>query len=331
METANEPLSTPSRAITEIRLLSEIAKANGSLISLKDVINLTLTDLSEQQLESRWSTLPDLATSYELKNGFILERSHWNHLRSERTSLDRELEKRARAESYARYARDFASLCGDREARMIAISGSTSYQTVSESDDLDIFCVTRPDSLWLFLTKSLFLARFSRIARGNAPRICFSYAMDQNFAEKEFLTQRDALFARDALTARVVQGQEFYRVLLKRSTWISSYFPRLYEQRTNSGHPEQTREKPATSSSSQRFLNLLLQTLVGKYIALKSAMLNRKLSNQGKFSSLFTVRIGLDHCIFESTRYRRLRSMYMKRDCQGKLPSQQSFPESPGE
>ncbi len=237
----------------------------------------------------------------------------------------------ARAEEYSRYASEFASLCNRREARLIAISGSTSYQTVSESDDLDIFCVTRPDCLWVFLAKSLFLARFSRISRWNSPRICFSYAVDQNFAEKEFLTERDALFARDALSAKVVHGQEFYRALLKKSAWISSYFPRFYEGRTNIEHSEQTGDERATSSTSQRFLNLLLQILVGKYIALKSAMLNRKLSKQGKFSSRFILKIGPDHCVFESTRYRRLRSLYQKQDSQPSTSSQLSSPESPGE
>ena len=259
---------------------------------------------------SWWAITPELAGFYELKNGLIIERGNDSPGSSPRI-LDREQEKRARAESYARYAREFASFCTGQETKLIAISGSTSYHTTSVADDLDIFCITKPDHLWLFLTKSLLLARFLQIFRRSEPRICFSYAVDQNFVMNEFLPVRDPLFARDALTTIVVHGQEFYEELLKKSSWISNYFPRLYQQRTNAVHLEPEREKIA-SSPSRRFLNTLLLVLVGNYIAFKSAMLNRRLRKQGKFSSLFKARIGPDHCIFESVRYSKLRDMYLK-------------------
>ncbi len=310
MQATPDPLHVWEHLIYEISFLSGIAKVNGSLVSLKDLVALTRTNLSEEQLASWWAISPELAGAYELKNGFIIERGN-DYLGKFPSSPEREQEKRARAESYARYAREFASFCTGPETRLVAISGSTSYHTSSEADDLDIFCVTKPDHLWLFLTKSLLLARFLQIFRRSGPRICFSYAADQNFVMNEFLPVRDPLFARDALTTIVVHGQEFYEELLKKSSWISKYFPRLYQQRTNVAHVGLARETVA-SATSRRFLNLLLKVLVGNYIVLKSAMLNRKLRKQGKFSSLFTARIGPDHCIFESVRYSKLRAMYLK-------------------
>ncbi len=310
MQTNPEPLHVWEHIIYEISFLAGIAKANGSLLSLKDLVALTRTNLSEEQLMSWWAITPELAGFYELKNGLIIERGNdypWSAPRI----LDREQEKRARAESYARYAREFASFCTGQETKLIAISGSTSYHTTSAADDLDIFCITKPDHLWLFLTKSLLLARFLQIFRRSEPRICFSYAVDQNFVINEFLRARDPLFARDALTTIVVHGQEFYEELLKKSSWISNYFPCLYQQRTNAVRLEPEREKIA-SSPSRRFLNALLLVLVGNYIAFKSAMLNRRLTKQRKFSSLFKARIGPDHCIFESVRYSKLRDMYLK-------------------
>ena len=310
MQTNPEPLHVWEHIIYEISFLAGIAKANGSLLSLKDLVALTRTSLSEEQLMSWWAITPELAGFYELKNGLIIERGN-DYPGSAPSILDRELEKRARAESYARYAREFASFCTGQETKLIAISGSTSYHTTSAADDLDIFCITKPDHLWLFLTKSLLLARFLQIFRRSEPRICFSYAVDQNFVINEFLPARDPLFARDALTTIVVHGQEFYEELLKKSSWISNYFPRLYQQRTNAVHLEPGREKIG-SSPSRRFLNTLLLVLVGNYIAFKSAMLNRRLTKQRKFSSLFKARIGPDHCIFESVRYSKLRDMYLK-------------------
>jgi hypothetical protein len=310
LQTTPEPLHVWEHIIYEISFLAGIAKANGSLLSLKDFLALTRTNLSEEQLKAWWAITPELAGSYELKNGLIIERGS-DYPRTVPNSLDREQAKRARAESYARYAREFASFCTGQETKLIAISGSTSYHTSAATDDLDIFCITKPDHLWLFLTKSLLLARFLQVFRRSEPRICFSYAVDQNFVMNEFLPMRDPLFARDALTTTVIHGHEFYEELLKKSSWISNYFPHLYQQRTNAVHLAPGREKIA-SAPSRRFLNTLLLVLVGNYVAFKSALLNRRLRKQGKLSSLFKARIGPDHCIFESVRYSKLRDMYLK-------------------
>lgn len=310
--TANNWVQISDRVVSEIRLLSEIAKANGSLLSLKDVATLTHIDLSEDQLAANWHSIPALTEAYDLKSGFVIERKQGNDATLPITS-EVVMEKWARGARYANFAREFASFCRGGETNLVAISGSTSFQSVSETDDLDFFCITKPDSLWMFLTKSLLVSRLFRLFRRDAPRICFSYAVDQGFAEREFATSNDALFARDALATIVIHGDRSYKRLLKRSPWISNYFPQLYQQRTVTADVEQL-EEPVAHSTTRSFLNLLLWFLVGNYIATKSSMLNRKFRRQRRFSSLFKVRIGPDHCIFESVRYSGLRRMYNKFD-----------------
>jgi ubiquinone/menaquinone biosynthesis C-methylase UbiE len=329
LQTIREPLQVWEHIIHEVNFLSGIAKANGSLVSLKDLAALTRTNLSEEQLESSWAAIPELAGSYELKNGLIIERGN-NNAGNSLTNVDQEQEKRGRAEGYARYAREFASLCNGGETKLMAISGSASYQSPSAADDLDIFCISNADHLWLFLTKSLLLARFLHVFRRNEPRICFSYAVDESFVEKEFLPARDALFARDALTTIVVHGQEFYKELLKKSPWISSYFPHLYQRRTNALHDGKVASEKIASAPSQKFLNIFLRVLVGNYIAFKSAMLNRKLKKQRKLESLFSIKIGPDHCIFESVRYSKLKAMYLKLNETGRPSSEEQFNLSAG-
>jgi hypothetical protein len=309
LQTTCEPLQAWEHIIHEVNFLSGIAKTNGSFLSLKDLVALTRTNLSEEQLESSWAAIPKLAGSYELKNGLIIDRSQ-EAGNDDFHCLDQAQEKRARAESYARYAREFASLCNGRETNLFAISGSTSYQTPSTSDDLDIFCITGQDCLWLFLTRSLLLARFLQIFKRNAPRICFSYAVDRNFAENKFLFSRDALFARDALTTVVIHGQEYYRELLKKSSWISKFFPSLYQSRTSIMAQEVVAVEQVASPPSRKFLNLLLLFLAGNYIRAKSSILNRKLRRHGQIRSFFTVKIGKDHCVFESAGYVTLQDMY---------------------
>jgi hypothetical protein len=311
LQTTREPWQIREQIVAEIAFLSGVAKANGSLVSLKDLAALTSTNLSEELLRSSWETIPELAASYELSNGLILQRGN-DDAGNGRCTVDVELEKRARAENYARYAREFALLCNGIGTNLFAISGSTSYKTPSASDDLDIFCITKPDHLWLFIARSLLLARFLQVFRRDFPRICFSYAVDAKFAEKEFLLPRDALFARDALTTIVVYGQEYYKQLLKKSHWISDYFPCLYRHRTSVADLEEGESESVPSSPGRIFLNTLLRVLVGNYVALKSAMLNGRLRKQGKVSALFSAKIGLDHCIFESVRYSKLRAMYLK-------------------
>jgi hypothetical protein len=306
-------LLIPDKTIAEIRLLSSIAKSNGSLLSLQDIATLTDVNLTEEQLQASWPTIRGLAETYELKHGFMIERERGNSA-GHPTTLQREMEKRARGEKYANFARKFASYCMGRGTKMIAVSGSTSYHAVSETDDLDFFCVTKPESLWIFLTRSLLFSRVFRLAGRDTPRICFSYAVDQDFAEKEFASSNDPLFARDALAAIVIHGVESYKGLLKRSSWIANYFPRLYQRRTGSSDPRDVLDARSNPSPRQKFLNLLLCFLVGNYITTKSTMLNRKFRKQSRSSSLFTVRIGSDHCIFESARYSHLRTMYNKLD-----------------
>jgi hypothetical protein len=310
MQTTAEPSRLLGHLIDEVTILSGIAKANGAVISLNELATLTNTNLSEEEIRCWWEAIPELAGAYELKNGLIIQRVS-DSSEKNRTTRDLEQIKRVRAVSYGRYAREFASLCNGKGTKLFAISGSTSYKTPAESDDLDIFFVTRPNDLWLLMTKSLLLARFLRIFRSDFPRICFSYAADQNFAEKEFALPRDALFARDALTTVVVHGQDYYRKLLKKSLWISNHFPRLYQHRTGLANFREVEEEESASPSARIFLNILLRVLVGNYIAFKSVILNMKLRKQRKFSSLFTAKIGLDHCIFESVHYSKLRTMYL--------------------
>ena len=310
---------SPNRAqvwekiLDEISILSGIAKTNGSNVTLKDLAALTRTSLSEDQIRSSWETFPNLAVSYRLREGFILQPGN-DQVQSDRDTLALEQEKRTRAKTYTRYANMFASLCKARGTNLLAISGSTSYKTPFASDDLDIFCVTKPNSLWIFLTKSLLLARFQQLFRRDAPRLCFSYAVDQKFAEKEFPLPKDALFARDALTATIVHGQNYYKALLKRSPWISNYFPRLYRDRADTVKDEGIARERIVSRPGTKFLNLLLRVTVGNYVAFKSTLLNKRLRKQRKLSAVFSAKIGTDHCIFESARYSKLRAMYRQLD-----------------
>ncbi len=68
MPATPELLDVSNRIVLEVRLLSGIAKTNGSLASLKDVVNLSQLNVSEEELKARWDSIPGLAASYQLEN-----------------------------------------------------------------------------------------------------------------------------------------------------------------------------------------------------------------------------------------------------------------------
>jgi len=307
LETSPQPNLFPDSLVTEIKVLSNIAQSTGSLISLEEIAILTHCDLSVEQLEVGWKTNPDLADTFELHEGFLIQRDDSG---ARISLLQREFRKRAIAEKNIQFAKGFARLCGGRRSVLIALSGSTSYRSTSETDDLDFFCITNTSSLWIFLSKALLLARIYRFSRRYMPRACFSYVIDENFAKRAFSSSRDPLFARDALSAIVLAGNTSYTDLLKKSAWISNHFPKLYLQRIQTKELTGEPENRESASPFARSLNHLLRIVVGSYIAAKSKLLNRKFRSSGKPGSLFAVRIGLDHCIFESARYSKLRMLY---------------------
>ncbi len=304
------PLVITENDALGIKLLCEVARVNGTILSLGELLQLTAIDASEEDFTKAWLSDPLLSSDFELKSGFVVERIAVGNEGASNVLVENERERRKRATRNFRFARDFAVLCIGESAKSISICGSTSYGSVSLNDDIDIFCVTKKDELWLFFAKSLLLARFFQLARKDCPRPCLSYLMDEEYARERFARTRDALFARDALTAVVVHGSAFYQEILGEGRWMAGYFPKLYAlrsdhktRRTNGGNRHR-------QLGTRRVLNKFLYFTVGSYIRAKAFLLNRRLRKENKRSSIFRLRIGEDHCIYESTRYQSMRKMY---------------------
>jgi hypothetical protein len=306
-----EPVGFSSTAdeVSRVELLLAIARAKGSLLSAKDIDELTGLLPAGADLGSIWNQIPSLDSRYEVKGGLLVERRAINNQASSGAIEDQKW-RRARAERYIEYAREFSLLSGKAWIRVLSVAGSTSYKAPSENDDIDIFCVTERDSLWIYLTKALLLARVFKLSRPSSPRFCFSCAVDEGYAERLFGSPNDALFARDALTAQVLQGSAFYSGLLRRAQCLSDYFPKSYRMR-RAEHVE-TAEKAGIirSTVARKILNHFLFLTVGNYVRLRSILLNRALRKKGRHDSFFKILSSPDHCIFESQGYRKLRDVY---------------------
>jgi hypothetical protein len=301
--------SSTTDEVSRVELLLTIARAKGSLLSAKDVDELTDLVPAGADVGSIWKQTPSLDTRYEVKGGLLVEKRTSSNLGSSGAIEDQKW-RRARAERYVEYAREFSLLSGKTWIRVLSIAGSTSYKATSENDDIDIFCVTERDSLWIYLTKALLLARVFKLVRPESPRFCFSCVLDEDYARRLFASPNDALFARDALTAQVLRGSVFYDGLLQRGQWLSDFFPKLHRLRKaqHVGTFEDTNvTRPAVA---RKALNHFLFLTVGYYLRLKSTLLNRRLRRAGRLDSLFRVISRPDRCVFESQSYQALRRIY---------------------
>ncbi len=313
METENSgaPAQLTEEVLSNMKLFCDVARENGSSISLKDLIALTSINFSEEQLANSWDSYRTLSSQYGLASGIVLEKVDTDEFGEARTvEYSHRFE---RANSNIAHANQFAALLNRAGSafKVLSVSGSTSYLSVSETDDLDFFCIGKSGAMWASFVRALILARAFRFAKKNSPAICLSYVSDENFVRREFSNNKNGLFARDALSTKVIGGEAYFVNLLRENSWMALYFPRLYGLRikhgSGPGHPPNNRTQAMVF---ERILNLFLYYTAGTYIRIKSYLLNRKFSRDGKFSSLFKLRMDYDHCIYESADYVRLRRLY---------------------
>jgi hypothetical protein len=149
------------------------------------------------------------------------------------TALDEREERAIRYRTAAErlVGRDFRPL--ERWMRCAALTGSAAYGAPEPGDDLDLFVVTRSGTMWLFLVAATLAVRlrYRTSLADDRPRPCINFVLDERLAPVEFATRRGFLVAREALTAQVLWGDEYYRSLLVGAPWLGAEIPRMYEAR----------------------------------------------------------------------------------------------------
>ncbi|HUI01828.1 MAG TPA: hypothetical protein VLX56_09405 [Nitrososphaerales archaeon] len=298
-------LAVSERQAREIGVFCEIARVNGAAISLGEVMRLAGLEASEREVEAAFLSDSRLRTRFRLDSGYVVERSSEVPARS--AALEESRRRERAVENLWRASRFGASLL--RGTSIVSVSGANAYLSAGEHEDIDFFCVTRPDGMWAFMLKALLLARIHMLAHREVPEICFSCIMDEAWATGAFRAKQPPIFARDALTAKVIGGKVALHALLSEAKWMEGYFPVLYGMRlreTETGGEEAKTHRRRGSS----VLNSFLYVTLGSFLRMKSWARNRSLMKASSPSSIFATRIGKGHFIQESTRYRRLRNMY---------------------
>jgi len=299
----------------EINTYFEIARANGSILSMEGLVELMDVDADAQEIERVIRASPSLKANILLSSGYIFSRSGDLGSAQIESAVQEEEERKRRAISNLRTADDFSGWLGKR-AVMVAVGGTNSYLSPREKDDIDLFCVTRRGTMWTFMLDSLVKARVYGLLHKGTPQLCFSFIMDEGWAEREFVKTQDAIFARDVLTSKVVRGRDAYDALIRRASWMERFFPRLYRMRPGIGDGARERTRSGGSDRRgeetlwQKVANGFLYATLGSYILLKAWLLNRRFAKEGRGDAIFTTDIGRDHCVYESNKYKRLRRMY---------------------
>jgi hypothetical protein len=303
-------LALTERQAREIEMFCEIARENGAAISLRELIGLAGIAADEHDLENAFLADSQLRSRFLLESGYVLERFADSE-RLAQPMVEEEEARRARARENLKRANKFGmSLLSG--TLLVSVSGANSYLSARENEDIDFFCVTKTDGMWPFILKALLLARIHRLANRDVPELCFSCVMDEEWATQAFVARQPPIFARDALTAKVIGRSSALHALLEKASWMETYFPVFYGMRLR----ETSREGRGTSDyaagrkGGSIVVNSFLYHVLGSFLRMKSWARNRKLTKAAWHSSIFETRVGKGHYIYESKRYRRLRRMY---------------------
>jgi len=192
--------------------------------------------------------------------------------------------------------------------RCACVTGSTAYGKPGPGDDLDLFVVTREGSLWWFLAYTYLAARVAsgRRAAGSAPVPCLNLVIDDREAPREFSQRRGFLFAREALSARPVRGEEYYRGLLSMAPWMAGEIPRLYAEKNSNAPPP----PPAPVSLAVRFLNAAVFPWLAAYLQLVGLRRDARYRAREMSDQRFRTETGWRRLAFASRRFERLRGRY---------------------
>ena len=287
-------------ALTEARLTSLLRVANRyrAALSVEEVDSLLPAGAPEGRAELlHWlGARPDLA------------RLEGNQVFPPSAPPAEVLERRTRA---ARYRAAAEELVGTHLApvlpclRCLAITGSTAYGAPEAGDDLDFFVVARRGSMWVFLTYAYLAVRFRfRPNRSDdRPMPCFNYVLDDRGAVEDFTRPQGFLFAREALTARILRGEPFYGSLLAGAPWIGEEIPRLYAARRGPTGPHGSNPAPLAIRALNSVLFLPMAAYLQMAGLLRNAASRRSAGDVGRFD----VRTRLGRLAFESAQFERIR------------------------
>jgi hypothetical protein len=192
--------------------------------------------------------------------------------------------------------------------RSIGVTGSTAYGEPDEDDDVDFFVVTRSGALSWFLAATYVSLRLRSLRTGRSvqPPPCFNYVTDERRAPEVFARGQGLLFAREALSAQILEGDDYYRGLLRGAPWMASELPHLY--RIRSADAGDTAPRPAPMPI--RILSAIAYLPLAAHLQLSGLRRNARLRRRGRSSEAFRTDTTPYRFAFLSQRFDELHVRY---------------------
>jgi hypothetical protein len=217
-----------------------------STIAYGDVFEYPLRDVEVHRFLHGIRTAPEVTTAALARcaepDGPLTQRGSFFMLRGREHLVEL---RRARAERAARmwpaairYGRLIAAL---PFVRMVAVTGSLTWDTVEEDADIDYLIVTEPDHLW---TCRLLVAVLARVARLDGTELCANYLMSTRALA---LSERTLYGAYELATLTPIAGRSLYRRLLRANPWATAYLPHAFD--TPGPHDVASRSQRAAGRS----------------------------------------------------------------------------------
>lgn len=295
--------------VARARLLAlvSIAAMNGSSISTAELQPLLPSRIFEdpESVERFVATDQHLREMLQVRSGEVFPRGA--HELAVRRGAQRRL-----AEERVRLAESFVPrlerLCPGLE--LLAISGSTAFGGAEPEDDVDIFLVTSRGRMWVELLMAMAIAKLDRMGRPGTPTFCFNRVTELEPCRSVFARPGDALFAREALSLKVLHGDERFRELLRSAAWMEDHFPNLYHGAVHAD-PRGISLHAESGSAVWSLANVVGFLVLAPYLWLAGIVRNRRLRRQGNAGALFRTVVRYRFFSYESNKFEALRAQYL--------------------
>jgi len=154
--------------------------------------------------------------------------------------------------------------------KLIGVSGSAAMNSSSENDDIDLFIITRRNTLWIVRAAVVILMKFFGIKReykskDNKNKFCLNMFLDEKYMD---LSDKKSLYsAHEIVQLKVLydKGSTFNK-FIENNHWINSYFPTISikdkKNKTDKGQLEST----LNNNKITKGINLILFTLQFLYM-----------------------------------------------------------------
>jgi hypothetical protein len=206
---------------------STVERAVLSTVAYGDVFECPLRDVEVHRFLHGIRATPEVTAAALARcagpDGPLTQRDAFFMLRGREHLVELRRARTARAArlwpAAIRYGRLIA---GVPFVRMVAITGSLTWDTVDEDADIDYLIVTEPDHLW---TCRLLVAVLARAARLDGTVLCANYLVSTRALA---LAERTLYGAYELATLTPIAGKGLYRRLLRANAWAAAYLPHAF-------------------------------------------------------------------------------------------------------